>query len=255
MNGKVFAIAALCGASLLAAAPAAAATELVVNGGFETWGLGANSDEFSTQYGPGDGQLQGWTTSGLAFVFVPGDPDAIGRFGSFSLWGPSNGVNNGLTTSSQGGNYIGSDADRNYGAPITQTLNGLVIGQKYNVSFEWAAAQQSNFYGDTTEAWEVYLTDSGNNQIVNFQTATLNNPEKGFQAWRGETFSFIATEASHALTFYANGGPGGLPPFALLDNVSVQAAVPEPSSWAMLITGFGLVGAAVRRRRSAAIAA
>lgn len=34
-----------------------------------------------------------------------------------------------------------------------------------------------------------------------------------------------------------------------VDNVSV-AAVPEASTWAMLITGFGLVGAAARRRRS-----
>ena len=31
--------------------------------------------------------------------------------------------------------------------------------------------------------------------------------------------------------------------------------VPEPSTWAMLITGFGLVGAMARRRKSAAIAA
>ena len=30
-------------------------------------------------------------------------------------------------------------------------------------------------------------------------------------------------------------------------------AVPEPSSWAMLIAGFGLVGAALRRRRVAAV--
>jgi hypothetical protein len=27
-------------------------------------------------------------------------------------------------------------------------------------------------------------------------------------------------------------------------------AVPEPASWAMLIAGFGLVGAAARRRRT-----
>jgi hypothetical protein len=27
-------------------------------------------------------------------------------------------------------------------------------------------------------------------------------------------------------------------------------AVPEPSSWAMLIAGFGLVGATARRRRA-----
>ena len=34
-----------------------------------------------------------------------------------------------------------------------------------------------------------------------------------------------------------------------VDNVSVTAAIPEPPTWAMLIGGFGLVGAAARRRR------
>jgi hypothetical protein len=33
------------------------------------------------------------------------------------------------------------------------------------------------------------------------------------------------------------------------------AAVPEPSSWAMLIAGFGIVGATMRRRRQSAVSA
>ena len=33
------------------------------------------------------------------------------------------------------------------------------------------------------------------------------------------------------------------------------AAVPEPASWALMIAGFGLVGAAMRRRAAAAAAA
>jgi PEP-CTERM motif len=32
-----------------------------------------------------------------------------------------------------------------------------------------------------------------------------------------------------------------------------QGAIPEPASWAMLITGFGLVGAARRRQRLATV--
>ena len=35
----------------------------------------------------------------------------------------------------------------------------------------------------------------------------------------------------------------------------VLPGIPEPSTWAMLIAGFGLVGAVARRRRSAAVAA
>jgi hypothetical protein len=36
---------------------------------------------------------------------------------------------------------------------------------------------------------------------------------------------------------------------------TVSGAVPEPSSWAMLIAGFGLVGATMRRRRRSAVSA
>ena len=34
-----------------------------------------------------------------------------------------------------------------------------------------------------------------------------------------------------------------------------KGGVPEPATWAMLITGFGLVGAAARRRRSDVVTA
>jgi hypothetical protein len=44
--------------------------------------------------------------------------------------------------------------------------------------------------------------------------------------------------------------PGVTLPTAL---AQVSGAVPEPASWAMLITGFGLVGAIARRRRHAAL--
>jgi hypothetical protein len=35
------------------------------------------------------------------------------------------------------------------------------------------------------------------------------------------------------------------------DNIRVLTAVPEPGTWAMLIAGFGLIGLAARRRRTA----
>jgi hypothetical protein len=37
---------------------------------------------------------------------------------------------------------------------------------------------------------------------------------------------------------------------ATADNFGTGGAVPEPASWAMLVTGFGLAGAAMRRRRA-----
>jgi len=47
-------------------------------------------------------------------------------------------------------------------------------------------------------------------------------------------------------------GPNG--DFALGDNAGYQllsSAAPEPASWAMMVGGFGLAGAAMRRRRAA----
>ena len=37
--------------------------------------------------------------------------------------------------------------------------------------------------------------------------------------------------------------------------VTIHGAVPEPATWAMLITGFGLAGGALRRRRQSVVAA
>lgn len=61
--------------------------------------------------------------------------------------------------------------------------------------------------------------------------------------WVLHTFSF--TSAGGELRFAADGVNDSLGGY--LDNVRLQA-VPEPGAWAMLIAGFGVVGAAMRRR-------
>jgi len=48
-----------------------------------------------------------------------------------------------------------------------------------------------------------------------------------------------------------DGGGTGIASFTFSGAFIVIAGVPEPASWALLITGFGLVGAAMRRRRAA----
>lgn len=50
----------------------------------------------------------------------------------------------------------------------------------------------------------------------------------------------------------AEGNPSGLRVEFLSSNVAPAGGVPEPASWAMMIAGFGLVGAAMRRRAPAA---
>ncbi len=71
-------------------------------------------------------------------------------------------------------------------------------------------------------------------------TATISN--LGIAA--GSTFAFRWVDLD------ATGADDGL----AIDDVSVLAApvsaVPEPASWALMLTGFGLAGAALRRRRA-----
>ena len=66
---------------------------------------------------------------------------------------------------------------------------------------------------------------------------------------------FIADNAGAASFSFQDGGNDNVG--IVIDNVSLDigAPVPEPSTWAMMILGFGVVGAASRRRRTARVAA
>jgi hypothetical protein len=220
------------------AAPAQAGTQLVNNGSFETTSNGAGQMGYNTN-------ATGWTTSGYNFIFSSGSADTTGvtgQYGTLKLWGPNDGSNNGLPASSpDGGNYIGADGAYNVGA-ITQSISGLTVGDKYTLSFWWAAAQQQGFTGLNTEQWQVNL---GSQQ---FDTAVYSNASKGFSGWMYQTFTYTATSTTEVLSFLAIGTPSGQPPFSLLDGVSLEL-VPEPADWAIMLAGVAGLGALLQRRR------
>ncbi len=223
---------ALAAAAGLAAS--AQAYNAVVNGGFEstTNGLGQFDNNTSAT---------GWTSNGYNFIFGS-DPGATvqGQYGGLSLYAPSNGTNNGFTASPDGGNFVGADGAFSV-APVQQTITGLTAGHAYTVSFYWGGAQQTGFTGTNTEQWEVSL-GNGPSQF----TSVYTNPTAGFSGWFHEAFTFTADSSTQVLSFLAHGTPEGVPPFSVLDGVSLN--VPEPATWAMMIAGFGLVGLAARRR-------
>jgi len=243
-------LAALAALAFSAIGGGALAAEHVTNGGFEATLLPV-SGEFGGDF-PSQ-QVTGWTTNGYNFVFRSGEADSgggNGSFGNLQLWGPDNGSANGLPDSSPaGGNFIASDPVFIHDS-IRQDINDLTIGKTYNLSFYWAGAQQFGFSGDTFEGWQVSLGGETHS------TSTVNVPDHGFSGWQLATMSFTATAASETLAFLSTGGPTGLPPFALLDGVSLTdvtgGGVPEPAAWALMILGFGASGAALRRRRVAA---
>ena len=235
--------AALLGVAL-SSAGSAQATNLVVNGGFESNGGGGQIN-----YNTG---ATGWSVvpsgccgnSSYVFLFGQGTADTTGvtgEYGNVQLWGPNNGSANGLpATSPDGGYYLATDSDYQ-AAYIQQTINGMTAGDKYMLSFYWAASQQLGFSGDTLQHWQVSL--GGQTQ----DTATTSLPSHGFSGWMKENMTFTATSSSELLSFLAVGNLP-VPPFALLDGVSVHA-VPEPMTLGLI--GAGLAGAVVLRRRRA----
>jgi hypothetical protein len=251
MKKHVMAALAVC----VAASAPAAAINLVQNGDFEinggvgqpgytttlaNWTLGATVDGAPHPFGfvvDPNAHVTGWPS-----VFSPPN---------IKVWGPGTGVNNGFTGSSNGGFFFGGDGDY-AAAPLMQTINGLTVGQQYQLSFEWAGAQFTDETGDFTIGFDVTF---GSDTV---STGAASVPSRGFQPWQTFTSTFTATSSSQVLSFLARGGPSGLPPFGLLDGVSLTTVVPppgpgpgpvpEPATWAMLIMGFGLVGAMARRR-------
>lgn len=86
--------------------------------------------------------------------------------------------------------------------------------------------------------WAVF-GDPATAQINFFFDGGLN-PTGG--ALDATTSEWVSTSGSRHLMGAVNGGPG--------PSVSV-AAVPEPATWALMIGGFALVGASMRRRNVA----
>ena len=229
---KKLAVLALACAAV--AAPATAATNLVVNGSFD-----ADTTATKIRF---ENNVTGWTGgANLTFLAPPGSADDAGQY--LAVYGPF------PATSPDGGNFILADGDPTYSGAFSQTIAGLTVGQSYTLNFYQAAGQQLGFTGPTTEQWKV--TFGGESQLSSLYTL----PQGGVGPWQQQTMSFTATATSQVLTFLAVGTPGGAPPISFLDGVSLTADVPEPATWGMMLLGFGLVGAALRRRNAVAVAA
>ena len=246
LTSKAVAAAAGAAAFIASALAPAQATPVITNGGFETVTT-ASSTEFGTRYG---GQVvTGWTTGGYNFLFKQGTADTTGAAneygGPLQLWGPGNGSANGLPAASPaGGNFIGADGAFGQ-APLQQTINNLDVNSVASITFYWAGAQQYGFDGATTEAWQVTLGNETHS------TPVVSNVTHGFSGWQKTTLSFVVTSATEVLSFLAIGTPSGVPPFSLLDGVTISE-IPEPTSLALVAAGGAVAGLVSRRRRTAA---
>lgn len=222
------------GALFLAIGSPLAAQNLILNGDFENnHGLG--------QLGNGT-SAQGWTSGatsggGIALNFI-----ANGTSDSSLLWGPASGSANGFNGSPNGGYFVALNGEGGPGA-LSQTINGLTMGEVYTLSFEWAAAQQQTQIVQSQQSIDIIFGSSA------FSTDTINLLGKGFSGWNSFSTTFVADGSSVNLSLRANQSmPWTTASLTLIDGVSLQLApVPEPSSYAA-IGALALAGFAVARR-------
>lgn len=200
----------LLAAALSASIASSANAALVINGGFEDGP--ATGGTFTTLFA-GDTSITGWEVTAGSIDYIGGYWQAAGGTHSIDLAGVSLGT-------------------------ISQTIS-TIAGQWYEVSF----FVSKNPDGGADERTGTVSFDG---TILPFAYSAPTSLAD--MNWVEYTYQFLATDSSTILSFAADPTAGCCYGPAL-DEVAV-AAVPEPSTWAMLLLGFGAVGYGLRRRRS-----
>lgn len=205
----------LAAACLACAATPAAASNLLVNGGFETPTVG-----YQLVPGGNSSAIAGWTTvlSGVEHYSSP----------AYGLGPAADGV------------MVVDLANYVYSAGGIEQAVPTVAGQTYDVSF---------FAGNTTASGR---TGTGIVKVTIDGTTTLdfNTPvaTSTLTVWAQRSFSFVATDSSTTLRFWNNQNANAY--YALIDGVGAQAAaVPEPQTWALMLAGLLATARMARRRR------
>lgn len=243
MMGTLKTTAAALVLAVSASAAANAGTLLAfANGGFE--GFTGDTNSFNSSTPPG------WTITG-------GTPDVFDENTNLGgmVW----------SASSTGGDFLhGIGLQPQWTESAQQlALDGLVIGQQYEISFEQTLARAT--YTQTGGFWRITF----GTEVQDSDLMTL--PDFGTAAgWEWQTMIFTATATSQHLTvsaisdtdfsradlgidsFYL-GTPGDNPdnPDTGGGNNNDPDAVPAPAALGFMGLGLALLGAGARRRRKA----
>ena len=230
---KFAVVAAGCAAVLGLAAPAAAAN-LLTNGSFEAGPASNNGTYYRGPLAP-----EGWARLG-GFEAPDILDDAYGQGGAGFLM---------LLNPQDGERFL----DMNGASPtgsLQQEVGGLVAGDLLTLTW-WAGKWAQNSSGVLGAG----IYDAATNDELGVLFTTFDyTPGATSSAWTLDTLTaYVPASAQVRVQFGGNSGSvaRGAPG---LDNVSLtaKAAVPEPATWALMIAGFGLAGAALRRRAPAA---
>lgn len=183
----------------------------------------------------------------------------------------------GITCPGGTGSCIDLDGSTNDAGLLSSGSYAFNVGQKVSLKFQITGNQRG---GALDNLASFFLFDRPTNGQTGFSSSAFNGgvpilfaPFVGAERrslgvtniafdrpLEDISFFFIPATAGN-LVFGFRSEFFGAPPVGdnvgvILDNVSLSiAAVPEPASWAMLITGFGLTGWAMRRRNRPVVSA
>jgi hypothetical protein len=246
MNIKGFA-AALAVASLAVAGAAHANTKAYMTGSSNPWGSTAEDSAMNTAFGAGNwDKFNGFNasvfSSGYSFVYLDGGDGISGEFDSFM------GANLGaLETFVSDGGHVMVNAAR-WTFTDTNTGNGtfLHLDNNYaNASFNGYLTLDGILAGlaggGAGTSW------SGNyfaHDVVNGLDDCLVTGDNGCVFGSKGSNLYVGSQTS---PIFQSGGGQQL----RVNELRLAADVPEPAAWALMITGFGLAGATLRRRRQA----
>lgn len=135
----------------------------------------------------------------------------------------------------EGSNY--AELDANVNGSITQSF-ATIAGAEYTLSF-WYSNRTN-----TAVATNGLSFGLGSGWIAAPGLAVNNS---GDNQWSQVNYNFIAGGGTTTLSFMATGNSDSYG--TSLDNVSVTAAIPEPSTYALMFGGLAAVGFVARRRR------
>jgi PEP-CTERM motif len=134
-------------------------------------------------------------------------------------------------------------------------LSGVGTAVHYKATtFTVAASGSYSFLMTGAGAWDTFLIlySPSFNPATGLVNALIANDDFPSIGVSGFTTSLLAGTSYVAIT--TGFGNSDVGEYTLEINQVGAGAVPEPSTWAMIIAGFGIVGAALRRRRTLAIA-
>lgn len=259
--------------ALAAAVPAQAAVSVASTGGTYTQSFDslANSGTNAVTW-LNDSTLNGWSlfNKNLAAITTYTADNGGSNGGSFRSYGVTSNSDRALGGSASGGAYFGSPATGTVAGWIAVALNndtgadlaGFKIafdGEQWRNGGNTAAQTMVMEYafGATFATATGWTAPGGSfnfsSPVVGATAAAIDGNSAGLVAGRGGEITTTWAAGSTLWVRWVENNDAGNDHGLAIDNVSIQAvsAVPEPTTYAMLLAGLGCVCFIARRRKAA----